>query len=65
MKQRWHGMSLLMMGLAALTLSGPASAGKQAPFKGTSSGVVTAVGFDEEAGIAFNRIFIAVVERLH
>lgn len=56
MKPRFFSIRLLMMGLAALTLSGPASAGKQEPFKGTSSGVVTTVGFDKEAGISYTRV---------
>ena len=57
MKQRLYGFSVLAAVLAALTLSGPAmAAGKQVPFKGRSSGVVTAVGFDPVAGIAYTRV---------
>src|SRR5262245_52970224 len=41
MKQRWYGFSVLAAVLAALTLSGTATAaGKEVPFKGRSSGVV-------------------------
>jgi hypothetical protein len=53
MKQRLYGIRLLAAVLATLALSGPATAGKQVPFKGRSSGVVTAVGFDPVAGIAY------------
>ena len=57
MKQRLDGFSVLAAVLAALTLSGPATAaGKQVPFKGQSSGVVTAVGFDPVAGIAYTHL---------
>ncbi len=42
MKQRLYWFSVLAAFLAALSLSGPAmAAGKQVPFKGRSSGVVT------------------------
>ena len=42
MKQRWYWFSVLAAVLAALTLSGPATAaGTQVPFKGRSSGFVT------------------------
>jgi hypothetical protein len=54
MKQRLYWFSILAAVLAALTLSGTATAaGKQVPFKGHSSGLVTAVGFDPVAGIAY------------
>jgi hypothetical protein len=63
MKQRLYRFSVLAAVLVALTLSGPARAmgatatvGKAVPFKGQSSGVVTAVGFDPVAGIAYNRV---------
>jgi hypothetical protein len=57
MKRRLYGFSALAAVLAALTLSGPATAaGKQVPFKGQSSGVVTAVGFDPVAGIAYTLV---------
>src|SRR6476620_6795219 len=56
MKQRFCGISLLVAALVALVLTGPASAGEQVPFKGRSSGVVTAVGFDPVAGIAYARV---------
>jgi hypothetical protein len=46
MKQRLYWFSVLVALLAALTLSGPAmAAGKQVPFKGRSSGVVTVTDF--------------------
>jgi hypothetical protein len=44
MKQRLYSISLLATALAALALSGPARAGEQVPFKGSSSGVVTVTG---------------------
>ena len=57
MKQRLSWFSVIVAVLAALTLSGPTmAAGQQAPFKGRSSGVVTAVGFDPVAGIAYTRV---------
>ena len=56
MTQRLYGFSILAAVLAALTLSGPATAREQVPFKGGSSGVVTAVGFDPVAGIAYTRV---------
>jgi hypothetical protein len=57
MKQRLYRFSILVALLAALTLSGPAMAAEQqAPFKGRSSGVVSAVGFDPVAGIAYTRV---------
>jgi hypothetical protein len=57
MKQRMGGFSILTAVLAALILSGPATgAATQVPFKGQSSGVVTAVGFDPVAGIAYTRV---------
>jgi len=57
MKQRLHRFRVLAAVLAALALSGPASAaGQQVPFKGRSSGVVTTVGFDPVAGILSTRL---------
>ncbi len=56
MKQRLHGFSVLAAVLAALTLSGPATARESVPFKGQSSGVVMAVGFDPVAGIAYSHV---------
>ena len=41
MKQRFYKISLLVTVLALLALNGPARAGEQVPFKGTSSGSVT------------------------
>jgi len=56
-KQRLYWFSVLAAVLAALTLSGPATAAeKQVPFKGGSSGVVTTVRFDPVAGIAYVRV---------
>jgi hypothetical protein len=45
MKQRFYGIRLLVTALAALTLSGPARAGEQVPFKGKQSGVMMQTGF--------------------
>jgi hypothetical protein len=45
MKQRLYGISLLVAILAALALSGPATAGEQVPFNGKQSGVYTQTGF--------------------
>jgi hypothetical protein len=56
MSQRLYGFRVLAAVLAALILSGWATAGKQVPFKGRSSGVVTAVGFDSVKGIAYTRV---------
>jgi hypothetical protein len=56
MKQRFYGISLLTAAVAALALGGPARAGEQVPFKGRSSGVVTVVGFDPVAGIAYTHV---------
>jgi hypothetical protein len=56
MKERCYGISFLVTALAALALSGLARAGLQVPFQGRSSGVVTAVGFDPVAGIAFTHV---------
>ena len=57
MKQRLYWFSVLAAVLVALSLSGPAmAAGQQVPFKGRSSGVVTAVGFDPVAGIAYSQV---------
>ena len=52
MKQRLYWYSVVVAVLAALTLSAPSmAAGKQVPFKGRSSGVVTTVGIDPVAGL--------------
>ena len=56
MKQRLYGFRILTAVLAALTLSGSAIAGEQVTFKGGSSGVVTAVGFDPVAQIAYTHL---------
>jgi hypothetical protein len=57
MKQLLYWFSVVVALLAALTLSGSAlAAGQSVPFKGRSSGVVTAVGFDPIAGIAYTRV---------
>jgi hypothetical protein len=56
MKQRCYGISFLVTALAALALSGPTRAGVQVPFQGRSRGVVTTVGFDPVAGIAFTHV---------
>ena len=57
MKHRLYWFSVLAVVLSALTLSGPAmAAAKQVPFKGQSSGVVTAVGFDPVAGVALTHV---------
>src|SRR5207249_4182621 len=57
MKQRLYWFSILVAVLAALTLSAPAmAAGQPVPFKARSSGVVTTVGFDPVAGIAYARV---------
>ena len=57
MKQRLYGFRVLAAPvLAALILSGSAAAEKQVPFKGGSSGVVTAVGFDPVKGIAYTHV---------
>jgi hypothetical protein len=55
MNQRLYKVSVLVAVLAALTLSGLATAaGKPVPFKGRSSGVVTTVGID--AGVAHTHV---------
>ena len=58
MKQRLYWFSVLAAVLAALALSAPAmAAGKPVPFKGRSSGTVTAVGCDPPAaGIACTHV---------
>jgi hypothetical protein len=56
MKQRWHGVPILVAVLTALSLSGSAKAGERVPFKGQSSGVVTVVEFDPVAGIAYTHV---------
>ena len=53
MNQRLYGFKVLAAVLAALILSGPATAGEQVPFKSQSSGVSMAVGFDPVKGIAY------------
>ena len=56
MKQRLVGFSVLSAVLVALALTAPAAAAEnQVPFKGTSSGIVTTVGFDPVAGIVYVR----------
>lgn len=55
--KRLGGLSALAAVLAALILSGPATAaGTQLPFKGKSSGSVTATGFDPATGTAFTTV---------
>ena len=56
MNQRLYAFRVLAPVLAALIFSGSATAGNQVPFKGRSSGVVTAVGFDPVKGIAYTRV---------
>src|SRR3954467_6532847 len=56
MKQPLYGFPILVAVLTALSLSGSVKAGEQVPFKGQSSGVVTAVGFDPVAGIAYTHV---------
>ena len=52
MKRQSYGFKLLTAVLAALTLSGTATAGKPlVPFKGQSTGVITTLGFDPELGV--------------
>jgi hypothetical protein len=53
MRQRLYNFRALVAVLAALTLSVPAIAGEQVPFKGGSSGVSTVVGFDPVAAIVY------------
>jgi hypothetical protein len=53
MKQRLYRFRALAAVLAALTMSAPATAREQVPFKGQSSGVATTVGFDPVAGIVY------------
>ena len=50
MNKRLYAFRVLAAVLAALIFSRSATAGKQVPFKGRSSGVVTAVGFDPGRG---------------
>ena len=56
MNQRLYRFRVLAAVLAALIFSGSATAGKQVPFKGRSSGIVTAVGFDPVKGIAYTHV---------
>jgi hypothetical protein len=56
MKHKMHGISFLAASLVALVLTGPARAGQMVPFKGTSSGVVTATGFDPVTGTAYTHV---------
>jgi hypothetical protein len=53
MKRRFYGISFLVTALATLAMSGPARAGAQEPFKGTSSGVVRVedVNFSDPSGL--------------
>nr|MBA3389534.1 hypothetical protein [Rubrobacter sp.] len=57
MNQRLYGVGVLLVALAMLTLSAQAmAAGKPVPFKGQSRGVVTTVGFDPVAKIAYTSV---------
>lgn len=56
MNQQLYAFRVLAAVLAALIFSGSATAEKQVPFKGRSSGVVTAVGFDPVKGIAYTLV---------
>jgi hypothetical protein len=57
MKQRLYGFCILAAVLAALTLSGLATAaGKPVPFKAQSSGVVTTLRVDPVAGFAYTHV---------
>ena len=56
MNQRLYWFRVLAAVLAALIVSESATAGKQVPFKGRSSGIVTAVGFDPVKGIAYTHL---------
>jgi len=56
MKRRGYGFKVLASVLAALTLSGPATAAKLVPFKGKSSGIITTVGFDPVNGIVYTHL---------
>src|SRR6185369_13215200 len=54
MTQRFFEFKVLATVLATLIVSGPARAVKaETPFKGTSSGVVTTVGFDPEQLVVY------------
>jgi hypothetical protein len=56
MKQLWFGISFVVTFVAALAQNVPATAGVLVPFRGHSSGVVTATGFDPVLGIAFTHV---------
>lgn len=57
MKQRLYRFRVLVAVLTALLLIGPAvAAGKQVPFKGRSSGVVTTVSVDPVAALAYTHV---------
>jgi hypothetical protein len=57
MTQRFYGFKPLAAVLATLILSGSASAvNVETPFKGTSSGLVTTVGFDPEQNIVYTQL---------
>src|SRR4051794_26389983 len=57
MTQPLYAFKALPVVLAALILSGPANAGKEeTPFKGTSSGIVSTIGFDPEQNIVYTRL---------
>ena len=47
---------LLLITIAALTLSGPAIAGENVPFKGRSAGELATVGFDPVRGIIYTHL---------
>ena len=51
MRRRVFGFTVLGVVAAVLTVSGPANAGEQVPFKGQSSGQISTVGFDPVQGI--------------
>src|SRR4051794_32233054 len=57
MRQRFYGFTSLAAVLATLILSRPASAWNQeTPFAGSSSGLVTTVGFDPEQNIVYTQL---------
>jgi hypothetical protein len=57
MTQRFYKFKALAAVLATLIVNGPASASKEdTPFKGTSSGIVSTVGFDAEQNIVYTRL---------
>jgi hypothetical protein len=56
MQQRFYRFSVQAAALAALVVSGAATAGERVPFKGQSSGVVTTLAFDPSTNIASSRV---------